>query len=162
TEQPERNDDPEGAFALGTISSSKEFTGLTIDSPEDEDWYTFQPGLDPKSGDLLVIAGLSKTDGLTAEIRDTGDNLLPAFVPTDGTAGAVTIDLSKAHLAAGQTYRLHIKSDQRPTVYTMRFDLLSTPDSAESNNDLGSAHDLDNLAIVSQLTGLSLDTASDV
>ena len=108
---------------------------------------TFKLGFNPISGDLLTLAGISKTDGLIAEIRDSSDNVLQSPVSANPTTGIITINLANARLRAGEEYRLHIKSNQNPTIYSITFDLLSTPDEAEGNDTQGTAKDLDNLGI---------------
>src|SRR6185503_6010130 len=62
TEKPERNDEPGEAFDLGRIDGDLTFTGLTLDSPTDEDWYVFVLGQTPQQGDSLTISGLSDQD----------------------------------------------------------------------------------------------------
>jgi ELWxxDGT repeat protein len=127
TEFPERNDDAAGAFDFGGVSQSTTFTGLTLDSPVDEDWYTFRLGFTPGAGDTLTVRGISALDGLVAEIRDTADTQIALPTSADPVTGVVTLQLGAAKLTAGSVYRLRVTSNRNPTVYAVAFNLPSIP-----------------------------------
>ncbi|MBI4579875.1 MAG: hypothetical protein HY718_09245, partial [Planctomycetes bacterium] len=161
TEGATRNDDPQDAFDLGAVSSTATFTGLTIDNPEDADWYLFTLGFAPQAGDTLRLAGLTAQDSLMVQVRDTADNLYGQGT-VDPATGLVAIDLAALRLQAGVPYRLHVTTDREPTVYDVSFVIVTTPDLAEANDTQGAAFELEEFQFVSRLTGLNLHTAGDV
>ena len=160
-ERPQRNDTPANAFDLGTVASSTIFTGLTLDSPQDEDWYAFRPGSTPRLGDTIAIAGLSRNDRLKLQIRDTADKLLGS-VDADLETGRASLDLGALGLQSGVIYRLRVFSDQVPTAYDIGFSMVDTGDLAEPNDTQATAFEIDEFEHLSRVSGLALRSASDV
>ncbi|CAB5141075.1 Alkaline phosphatase (EC [Olavius algarvensis associated proteobacterium Delta 3] len=72
-----RNDSSETAYDLGTdLAESAVFTGLTIDNPEDLDWYRFSlESINP--GAQLILSSRSEKDGLELALfeLETGDSV---------------------------------------------------------------------------------------
>ena len=65
---------PEDEIANGSsmLTRSISYTGLTIDSPNDVDWYSFSLAAVPTSGELKLTS-ISKDDGLTIELYKLTD-----------------------------------------------------------------------------------------
>ena len=90
TERPTRNDDPNAAFDLtsavgslpvaGQLNQGVQFTGLTIDNPNDEDWYRF--ALADPTGAQLTLDSISVLDRLSMEVYGPA---LDGFELADGT-----------------------------------------------------------------------------
>ncbi|HEX2473147.1 MAG TPA: calcium-binding protein, partial [Lacipirellulaceae bacterium] len=137
TERPTRNDGPNQPFDLpsavvpapanGALSQGVKFTGLTIDNPNDIDWYTF--ALASPNGAQLLLSSIAVTDGLSAvvygpsatgfELAD-GTHIAPVVttrdegdvgpVPNNTLAHALVIDdISDVARVTGAT--LHDASD---------------------------------------------------
>ena len=140
---------------------------MTLDSPEDEDWYLFRLERAPRLGDILNVAGLSRDDKLILEIRDTADNLLAT---SGARGGRISLRLDELGLVAGVDYRLHVSSGRTPTVYDVDFSLITTPDQPDlpeseggggRNNTQDTAYELQEFEHLAQITGLSLHNAND-
>ena len=146
-------------FRSGRRSNSDTtFTGLTLDSPTDEDWYLFTLGRTPQAGDLLTVNSLSEQDQLRVELRDTADNVL---LPTQTGNGRISVQLGGLHLQAGTSYRLHISSNATPTIYDISVAFTDTLDLAGDNASAEAAFSLDNVQQISQVAGLRLQSAGD-
>ena len=113
------------------------FTGLTLDSPTDEDWYSFT--LDPsRPPSTLRLSSISPQDRITIEIRDPaqltdGQPTLvqppekqPLTKTQDPTNPVGILELSLADLTKGKRYLLHVKSDRVPTVYELEVSSAAT------------------------------------
>ena len=95
-----RNDLRDQAFNLGEVSADSTFTGLTIDNPEDVDFYAFELAAAPNPGDAIRVQGVSTADQLTLSLfRDLGDSASVSIVPIatseivdDGVANFNLID----------------------------------------------------------------------
>jgi hypothetical protein len=83
-----RNDTDENAYRLVSksstadeITTSSSFTGLTIDSPDDVDWYRFRPGVNAP-GATLSLSSASDRDGLEiAVFQADGDSVSTTLTP---------------------------------------------------------------------------------
>ncbi|MCA9140253.1 MAG: hypothetical protein KDB00_25960, partial [Planctomycetales bacterium] len=126
-----RNDTPEQAFDLGTITfnKGKRFLGLTLDSPEDEDWYRFSLAVDAFADELLTLKSLGgQYDRMTVEIFAPSQFDAPGANPdpllrVDANAQETRLALgamSTTPLSAGE-YLLRIASDRIPTRYELEF-----------------------------------------
>ncbi|MEO1998490.1 MAG: hypothetical protein ABGZ17_24870, partial [Planctomycetaceae bacterium] len=72
-EQGLRNDVFARAAALGEIANDSgpfEITGLTLDNPDDADWFGFQLAGNAAPDDVLRVQSLSDQDRVTLEIHD--------------------------------------------------------------------------------------------
>ncbi|HEY4634386.1 MAG TPA: calcium-binding protein, partial [Candidatus Limnocylindrales bacterium] len=90
-----RNDVAETAFALSAapLAASSRFTGLTIDSPEDVDWYRFTLANAPAEGSRVTLNSRSDLDGLDIALFNVGG--------TDPeTSGLLQIGRDRTDLAA--------------------------------------------------------------
>jgi len=65
---PARNDTTDHAYGLDTISKSTRIEGLTLDSSDDVDWFSFTLGFTPRAGDTISTISLSLVDALTLKI----------------------------------------------------------------------------------------------
>ncbi len=105
-----------------SIGRSTVLTGLTIDNPQDVDFYRVKFADPPAAGARIFTSSIAAEDGMRlALLRDDGSmegELLAA--ETDGIAG---IDLDGLGILAGQTYLLRVSSDLVPTIYNLHFDL---------------------------------------
>ncbi len=95
------------------------YAGLTIDHPDDEDFYRFQLGvdavdLDPKA--RLSVSSLDPSDAIDITVHDAEGNLLPQADTLPG--------IPLAGLEPQTTYVLKVKSDLIPTIYSLHFDLI--------------------------------------
>ena len=167
TEGASRNDTRANAYNLGKISASNTFTGLTLDSPSDVDWYQFQLSKAPLAGDSISVSGLTLQDGLILELRNSAGALIQT-----ASQGA---QLGISSLAINTTYFLRVIDNLVPTRYRISVNLqgsvaapldLGAPiaDQAEgdSRNDTqGSAFDLGSVATSRGLVGLTIDNISD-
>ena len=110
TENARRNDIPDRAFDLvavaqndGSLSltQSTTFVGLTIDNPNDVDWYQF--ALSATDDAQLSLSSASSIDGLSLQVFGPSDQGLPL---ADGTIVApvvTTLDLGDADSASNDT-----------------------------------------------------------
>jgi len=84
TEQHDRNDTTDHAFTLSAepIAATTLFKGLTIDNPDDVDWYRFQlaSGIAPAA--QLLLSSVSEKDGMLMTLFEPATNsVLGALVP---------------------------------------------------------------------------------
>src|SRR6185436_5015035 len=109
-------------------------------------------------------------DQLRLEIRDTADNVWQQEISDSEGRGRITLDLSALHsapgagpisLRAGEIYRLHIGSKRIPTIYTVSFDFVSSPDQTEGNDTAPTAYELEDLPHTARITGLALQSTTD-
>ncbi|MCP5307613.1 MAG: hypothetical protein H6953_19580, partial [Chromatiaceae bacterium] len=99
--------------AGNALTRSARFTGLTIDSPTDVDYYRFEL-VDALGADAaLSVSSISLADGMVVEILDPGDE----HVIATSSDGVVSLD----GFAAGE-YLLRVTSNLIPTIYTLDFD----------------------------------------
>jgi len=116
---------PEARGAL-EISCSTVYTGLTIDSPTDEDWYALRLTDVPEPGAAVALSSLSAADGLEmALFAEDGQTPL-------GTGDAATpmdIGALDPPLEADTTYVLRVLStNAAPTRYSLTLDLADGAD----------------------------------
>ncbi|MFM8494677.1 MAG: hypothetical protein ACKOEM_04020, partial [Planctomycetia bacterium] len=140
-----RNDSFGLPFALHTaagepngIAGNRLFTGLTLDSPTDEEWYRFR--LDPSQPPAtLRLTSISPQDRITLSVVAVQADGTPAVVKVgdrdlaitqgaaaDDSAGSFieatgVLSLPLAGLTAGVDYLIRVKSDRVPTVYELEF-----------------------------------------
>ena len=77
---PPRNDTRQTAYSLVTdaLAESARFTGFTIDSPEDVDWYTFRLAAAPNADSRLTLTSKSDLDGLSLQLFGSDGTALDA------------------------------------------------------------------------------------
>uniref|UniRef100_UPI00356A9D5F LamG-like jellyroll fold domain-containing protein n=1 Tax=Stieleria sp. TaxID=2795976 RepID=UPI00356A9D5F len=113
------------------VSGQIRFSGLSIDSPTDVDWYTFRLTEMPNPGGKIELASGSPIDDLGLKIYEVDplatddplnkDNII--LVATGTTAGNRG-EVSLGGLAAGTTYYLEVASPNIvPTVYDLGFNV---------------------------------------
>jgi len=126
TELSGRNDTTATAYGLGdeAINASTAFTDLTIDSPDDVDWYRFRLAAQPGAGAELRLGSLSDDDAMVANlyVDSDGDG------SWEGFAQSVSGTLDLSGLSAGTDYLVELASDRVPTVYSLTFRLASGED----------------------------------
>jgi len=161
------------AIGLGPVSASGAgvdaagsvvFTGLTLDSPVDVDYYAFSLSRTPTASDRIVI-NYVPANGLNFQATLLGSDTPRTFAPVAGMAQFELTGTDMASLSPGTVYHIEIKDNQIPTRYSVRFDFLSSPDKSDGatrNDTRSNAYSLGDLATLSSVTGLSLDSASDV
>jgi Ca2+-binding RTX toxin-like protein len=124
------------AFALaspgttqGTLSANLRLQGLTLSTPEDEDWFVFTLASAPGATASINALSLSALDKLALEIYAAKRNDQGALTAPDATAiGRITqtnskdISLLLSGLTAGE-YLLRVKDDVRTTRYELEFNL---------------------------------------
>jgi Ca2+-binding RTX toxin-like protein len=158
-----RNDTLANAYALGGISRSTRIDGVTLDSSDDIDWYSFTLDFMPQVGDNLSVLGLSLTDELRLDLYDeTGETLITSVNASTET-GRALIDIQNLGLSQGTAYRVRISSEGHvPTIYALEFSALATPDQAENNNSIDTAYVLREFQFTSEISGAALQSADDV
>jgi len=185
TEGATRNDTLATAYNLKTISAAQVLSGLTIDNPNDQDWYQFTlaTALGTHAQGVLTASSISLNDGLVVEVRDQNGNLVldSNGNPLQMTAGLSQIDLSQ--LTTGTTYYLHVYDNLVPTIYQLDFKLQGTgstavelsapaPDQTETNgrNDtqasafaLGprTGNTAGPITVTTLIKGLTIDSTTD-
>ncbi|MCC6508377.1 MAG: hypothetical protein IT423_04670, partial [Pirellulaceae bacterium] len=137
-----RNDLPDQAFTLtsvvngvlqaadGTPASTGglEFNGLSMDSPNDVDWYRFTLASTPAASARIDLASGSSIDALAMEIFVEGSDTSNVanrlkLGTTTGNAGAIAL----SGLNANQVYLLKVTTPRIvPTTYGLRLNLLGT------------------------------------
>ncbi|MEZ6133641.1 MAG: Ig-like domain-containing protein [Pirellulaceae bacterium] len=142
-----RNDIPRQAFDLLEVNDVHEtvtfdgtalpgnvieFTGLSIDSPTDVDWYAFALAATPDAASKLELASGSPIDELSMEIYTVADVDPLTGEPVDGALplrssepnGDRSIIENMSGLLANTRYLLKISSPNLvPTLYDLRFSL---------------------------------------
>ena len=120
-----RNDVAANAYPLNhlnAISTSKLYTGLSIDNPTDVDWYTFNlSGV--AAGDSLRVPSLSPNDRLSFDLFNSPAATATAvrrFLYTAETAANADPRIDLNGLPNGQ-YWLKVSTDRIPTVYELDF-----------------------------------------
>ena len=115
-------DDPavtELGFAALSVVTGKTLTGtvgfqnLTLDGPEDVDYFRFELGAVPGADAAITASSLSERDGLTLTLR--APDLTPLAASSDGRislAGRAPVE-----------YLLEVRSNRVPTRYTLVFDV---------------------------------------
>ncbi|MEF8756274.1 MAG: PKD domain-containing protein [Accumulibacter sp.] len=155
-----RNDTPERAYQLAAlpINQSVRFTGLSMDSPADVDWYQFRLA-DVHSNDRIVLDSWSDEDNVLMALFSAADALQPE------TTSERNI-LSLSNLRADATYWLRVSTpDRKPTLYDLHFELIDTPDTTEkggSSNTREGAYEIRNIEAIARIDGLSLHQAGDL
>ena len=142
------NGSPQTAFALDGdayneqlaepqdgLSGQVTFTGLTIDSPSDEDWYKFRFAVAPTAGDSIRVTSISPLDRMTVQLveytTDSQGNIIGWTVKkqvhdeqVDGVqVDDRTIELGELGLTTTGLYGLHVFTDEVPTVYEVAFNI---------------------------------------
>jgi Ca2+-binding RTX toxin-like protein len=147
------NDDKATAYSFGSVSGSKVFRGLTIDSARtdqpDIDYYRFQLSAAPTAGDVIRVKPLHNplNLNLSAKLIDGSG------VQTSFTNGVLDI----TSLTAGTDYWIRVESiGSIPIDYDMQFVEASASDAAEPNNSPVQAYSLGQLPNVDRLTGLTV------
>jgi Ca2+-binding RTX toxin-like protein len=128
TEQLARNDLPGNASSLNppsstaatAISANTTFAGLTLDNPEDQDFYRIEFRVNPSG--LITASSLSVNDGLVLELYDiTGETLLRSSALAPDVALSLDDAVDQAELEPFTVYLLRVRSDRVPTVYSLDF-----------------------------------------
>ncbi|WP_372894369.1 LEPR-XLL domain-containing protein, partial [Stieleria sp.] len=148
-----RNDVPVQAFQLLTPNEDAQnvafdghavdqgivtFTGLSIDNPDDIDWYSFELNASDLSVATIQTQSGSPIDHLDLRVYaasdiDAGtgklvDGATPILQGTTGDDESVISGVSA--LAANTQYILRIESNKVPTLYDLRFNLAGLSDDA--------------------------------
>ena len=92
------------AFDDTPVTSGVSFTGLTIDNPEDEDWFHFTLAEDASAGALIELKSGSPIDELGLEIYEAGPDVP---VGSDVTVGANLIN--SPHLAGQENSSISLE-----------------------------------------------------
>ncbi|MEQ1830332.1 MAG: hypothetical protein ABL921_30525, partial [Pirellula sp.] len=112
------NGDSGHAYDFGRLAGEKLFSGLTIDSPTDIDWYKFHFATIPGAGEEIRVRSISSNDRMTMRLVDSTGSTL-------ATTSSGVIDLALiAGLVADPDYPdyfLQITTDLIPTVYEIEF-----------------------------------------
>ncbi len=145
-----RNDTISTAYSLGVISSSKLFTGLSIDSPTDADWFSMNLS-GASSGDYLRIPSLSPNDRLSFSLYDSASATSPVRSFTfDATTPNAEPRISLSGLANG-TYWLKVVTDRIPTVYELDWVVGST-----AGTTMSTAINIANISSLGSIVGVPL------
>lgn len=137
-----RNDRPGHAFTLTKVEGGSlksfdgisasadglEFNGLTIDNPNDVDWYRFTLASAPATTAVIDLASGSSIDRLAMEIYAENDlaNRLKL-----GTSNGTASQISLSGLQAGVGYLLKVTTPfVVPTIYGLRF-VVTNPATAD-------------------------------
>ncbi len=144
-------DDFSAAYDLGRIADSIYFEKLTLDGPDDVDWFTFTTDAMRFAADSrFVIDSIGEQDGLTFELfeYDAGDeaNLLLA----DGTLSdtLASLDLGRRFrtqlsiedqsFSDGQRFYMRVRSNNAsPTSYNLGIDLAGESPLGGARQNLG-------------------------
>ncbi len=121
-------DQPQQVANSFTLAGSTNFTGLTIDNPNDVDWYRFELSHTPQPGAKLEVLGVAASDQLSVELYQTDGQGTIQSVRTDALAFSESNRAGKRlwldgipALEAGRTYFIQVKSvNLVPTVYDIR------------------------------------------
>jgi hypothetical protein len=111
------------------LGSSVTYRDLTLDSPDDVDYYRFRLPAAAAPGAVLTVESISDTDGIRLDLLDSNANLLRS-----GTDRSLSLE----GLGAGE-YLIKVGSNRIPTVYDLLFDLGDGQQPAEL--DLGAGSD---------------------
>ena len=110
-----RNDTALLAFPLSVPSGGVQFNGLTIDNPNDIDWFKFTL---PASTGTLKIKTASPIDDLNVQVFAV-DGITQRASAT-GLQSA-SINLATSGLVAGTEYLLRLQTNKTPTIYGIEF-----------------------------------------
>lgn len=118
-----RNDIVSQAYDLDD-SRYAQYTGLSLDSASDVDWFTFTPEIQPAADSSLKLASASLIDKLMIEIFEI-DGVLPGASIASATAEADQAEiLDLSALVPGTKYLLSVRSTNVvPTLYDLQFNL---------------------------------------
>lgn len=108
------NGDQAHAYNFGDVFGNTLVTGLTIDSPMDQDWYKFRLTSVPTASEQIRIRSISSNDRMTVRLVDAAGTELAS------TVGGV-FNLASLGLISGVDYFLHVKTDLIPTAYEIEF-----------------------------------------
>ena len=121
-----RNDSIGQSYGLAQANDSgillnRQFNGLTIDNPNDVDWFSFS---------LLAHEGIANLTMTTASPADTVtiDLFLqtsvsdPNAVPLLTATGTQTATMDLNSLAINRVYAIRVKTNLTPTIYGLKFD----------------------------------------
>lgn len=111
-----RNDVAAQAFDLGTITADRTLAKLTIDSPDDTDFYKFRLSEKASLSANITLASLNTADDKFNFQIFTPDDLIQP--KAEGT-----LQVLLAALDPNTDYLLRIVDDKRPTIYDLQFNL---------------------------------------
>src|SRR5262249_53724534 len=109
------------ATQLDTISGDKILTGLTLDSPTDEDWFTFDLKSGFRPSDIHIRSISPAQDRVRAELLVQVAGQSDTTLTASNVDGENVIDLSGLGNSTNATYFLHVTSDRTPTRYEVEF-----------------------------------------
>ncbi|MEM7314292.1 MAG: calcium-binding protein, partial [Planctomycetota bacterium] len=116
-----RNDLAETAYNLDKAKDGATYTGLTIDNPNDVDWYAFDLS---SSLDSLRVTGASPADQLSARIYPASRSIDSSVGSVRTISGTQSLEIDLAELRESEgvgTYLLELRTDQTPTIYDLAF-----------------------------------------
>ncbi|MFO0941326.1 MAG: calcium-binding protein [Pirellulales bacterium] len=170
-----RNDSRETAFDLDSQTPGNEagvqhnwrtnltITGLSLDSPTDQDWFKFQvedASQLPTAADYLKLTSLSTADGMQLKLITANNS--GQFVEIASSNASGLLRWPSNGLQLNKAYWLKVFSNAKPTRYQIE---VGTTDWAEPNNSASTAFDLTRedyrLQRFGTISGLRLNTASD-
>ncbi len=102
----------------GTLAASVTYQGLTLDSPDDVDFYrfSFPDDVTVPTGARLAVDSISPNDGIRLELFKASDLTLL----TSGDAGGLALDDDSV---VGSEFVLKVSGNRIPTIYDLTFDL---------------------------------------
>lgn len=117
-----RNDFASFAYPLSLPGDGLQVTGLTIDNPDDHDWFRFELTA-ALAASKFEVKTASPNDMLTVNLYEADGTLI-----TNGAlSGVQTVtveDLFTLGLVVGDTYLIEVKTNLTPTIYGIEFDLV--------------------------------------
>ncbi len=137
-EVPGNPADASQAFNLSSVASTTLFTGLTLDSPTDVDWYRFQFDQQVDPAGKILIESVAATDELSVELYQLSEQGVATLLGTAATlsqgsdprnpqlpaAVQLRLDSLGGSLVSGQPYLLRVSSAAAiPTQYDLAIDL---------------------------------------
>jgi hypothetical protein len=143
------------------VGDGHQFTGLSLHTPTDEDWYRFTLNQKAVAGDKVSIT-YDKTKSLSFLVRYTDANgQIKERTSTNTSTGK---EISLAGLPQGE-YRLCVKANGSIVPkYSLKINAPGTPtdgkDWAKGNNIVTKAEDLGVITAETQFTGLQVDNAT--
>jgi len=134
----------EGTPAI-TLSRSLNYTGLTIDSPTDVDWYNFQlaSGTELKPGDAIQLTSVSLNDNVALELHRYDETSRTFNLITQSTDGRIELDGSG--IDAGEQYFIKVSTDRIPTVYQIEFVTGDFLEGASGNDSVDQATEIEQI-----------------
>ncbi len=129
--------DPARAFDLETIDRTTLYTGLTIDSPEDVDWFEVDFGTPPQSSGSIRVDSISRDEALTLELFRMSDDQLvllgsgsvvdqgdAPFNPTLPARVELSLNRLANEILPGAAYFVRVLSSTSiPTQYDLAIDI---------------------------------------